>query len=57
MGKNGKTMEPASVLKPKVIDIKLSLFRAAELSMVVIFDFMPCLSFIVGGNPNLFLTA
>jgi len=42
MGKNGKTMEPARVLKPNVIDIKLSLFRAASLSMVLIFDFMSC---------------
>ena len=39
MGRNGKTIEPASVLKANVTDNILSLFRAVTLSMVVMFDF------------------
>jgi hypothetical protein len=42
MGKNGKTIEPASVLKANVMDNILSLLRAASLPMDLTFDFMEC---------------
>jgi hypothetical protein len=53
MGKNGKTMEPANVLKANVMDNIFSRFRAVRLSMDLIFDFMACVSFPMGAYMKL----